>query len=321
MESDITYTTDCSFGATVDISGPTIIGQQNCPGTIYRFSYTVTDDCGRTSQAVHRDFIIGNEEPTIECPTYNLILECGDPNNQDYIDQHLTNVSANTSCELGYTISHFPQNFNLMDCGSATVVTFTATDDCGRTATCTTVVSMQDNTPPEIVSTYIDNVYNEAVCGSNVQFWFNEWKDKVLEGLSATDACDSNVSFTISGPGSPNQDCLDEMATTTLTWVANDNCGNTSGISYNFYVVPADPPAPSGSIMGIIATEETETVEGVVVSLEGNTLLEQFETEADGAYTFNNLELNQNYTLTPFLDEDPLNGVSSFDLVLMSNTS
>ncbi len=211
-EDDITYTTDCSFGASVDITGPVVIGPANCPGTIYQFTYTVTDDCGQVSDSVTRDFIIGNNGPTIECLPFNLLLECGDLNNQDYFEAHSALVTANSSCELGYTISQFPTSVNNMTCNNANVVTFTVTDDCDRTATCTSVVTISDNTPPEITSTYIDGVCNEAVCGSDVNFWFNEWKAKVLEGLSATDNCDSNVSFTVSGPSSANQDCPDEIA-------------------------------------------------------------------------------------------------------------
>ena len=92
----------------------------------------------------------------------------------------------------------------------------------------------------------------------------------------------------------------------------------TSVFSYSFYVVPADTPAPAGSIMGIVATEETETVENVAVTLQGNNNEVLFETAADGVYGFAGLALEQNYSVTPFLDEDHLNGVSSFDLVLIS---
>ena len=172
MASDITYDTDCAFGATVTINDPIQIGPDNCPGTIYRYTYIVTDDCGRTSAPVTRDFIIGNDGPTIECTPFNLILECGDPDNQSYIDEHLSQISVNTSCELGYTLNHFPQNFNMIACGSSTVVTFIATDACGRTASCTTTVAIQDNTAPVITSTYVDGICNEAVCGSNLSFWF-----------------------------------------------------------------------------------------------------------------------------------------------------
>ncbi|MFK7806379.1 MAG: hypothetical protein AB8F74_01135, partial [Saprospiraceae bacterium] len=319
MESDVTFETDCSFGGTVSITGPTQIGQDNCPGSIYRYTYTVTDDCGRTSVPVTRDFIIGNDGPTIECVPFNLLLECGDPNNTDYIADYIGAVTANSSCELGLTISHSPTNFNNITCNSSTVVTFIATDECGRTASCTTTINISDNTAPVITSTYVDGVCNEAVCGSDVNFWFNNWKSKVLEGLTATDACDSNVSFTTTGsPNSPVQNCPDGTAETVVTWIANDNCGNTSDISYTFYVVPTDSPAPSPGIMGMVATEQTETVENVSVTLEGNGLSISDQTAADGIYQFENLLEGQNYSVTPLLDEDPLNGVSSYDLVLIA---
>jgi hypothetical protein len=41
-------------------------------------------------------------------------------------------------------------------------------------------------------------------------------------------------------------------------------------------------------------------------------------TEADGQYEFVNLELFYDYTVTPFNDANALNGVSTFDLVLIS---
>ena len=42
-------TTACGNGVdyTVDVSGPQIIGPQDCPGTRYIYTYTVTDACGR----------------------------------------------------------------------------------------------------------------------------------------------------------------------------------------------------------------------------------------------------------------------------------
>lgn len=320
-ETDITYTTDCSFDGVVTITGPQVIGPENCPGTIYRYTYSVTDACGRVSPFGvndRRDFIIGNDGPTIQCPATNLLLECGDPNNADYIAAHVALSTATSSCGLSVNITHFPTNFNNIACNTATTVTFTATDDCGRTATCTTIVNISDNTAPVITSTYVDGICNEAICGSNLNFWFNNWKNKVWAGLSATDACDSNVSITLSSPFNPNSDCPDGTAETTLTWVAHDNCGNTSGVSYSFYVIPADSPAPAGNISGILATEETETVENVAVTLDGNNSQELYQSAADGMYGFAGLALEQNYSVTPYLNEEPLNGVTSFDLVLIS---
>ena len=236
------------------------------------------------SLPVTRDFIIGNDDLTIDCPPFNLILECGDPNNQDYIDAHLATVSANTSCDLGVTITNNLQaNFaNTITCNTVRTVIFTATDDCGRTATCSTQITIWDTTPPELTSTYMDGVCNEAVCGSDLNFFYNFWKDKVIEGLTATDACDSNVSIQAVGPFSPSQNCPDETTETIVAFVATDNCGNETQIEYSFFVNAVDNTAPQGAVMGVIATEELETIEEVTVTLEGNGSILSNVTAANG---------------------------------------
>ncbi len=313
MASDITYEADCSFGAMVSITGPLVIGPDNCPGAIYRYTYTVTDDCGRVSAPATRDFIIGNQGPTIECPTFNLILNCGDTNNSDYIETHLDLVTANTSCGLGATISHFPQDFSNISCGNATVVTFTATDDCGRTATCTTTITVQDNTSPTFTA-IPPNICDVINCSADVNYWFNHWIDYMESGLAAVDDCDTNVTIQATNT-QVNTDCPNGTATTIVDFVASDNCGNTAFVTGTF-IVEANPS--NLNLSGIVATETGETVEHVAVTLEGNNTEEIFETLTDGQYLFDELTLGQNYYVSPYLDEDPLNGVSSFDLVLIA---
>jgi Cohesin domain/Dockerin type I domain len=240
MASDITFQTDCSFDATVNITGPTQIGATNCPGTIYRYTYTVTDDCGRTSAPVTRDFIIGNNGPSITCPPFNLILHCGDPNNTDYINAHFSLVQVNTSCELPYTLTHTPQNFNNITCNTATTVTFTATDACGRTSTCTTTVTIKDVIAPEI-TVVPPSVCDVIECGADANFWFNHWINYMINGLEAEDACDSDVSITALNP-QLNQTCgADGKALSVVTFRATDNCNNTSTITGTFTIENTAP--------------------------------------------------------------------------------
>jgi subtilisin-like proprotein convertase family protein len=314
MESDITYTTDCSFGAVVNITGPQQIGATNCPGTIYRYTYTVTDDCGRTSAPVTRDFIIGNDGPTITCPPFNLFLECGDENNAQYLEDHFGTVLVNTSCELGYTLTYSPQNFNNIACGSSTIVTFTATDACGRTSTCSTTVAIMDNTAPTIVSVP-PSVCDITNCSADEVFWFNHWKNYMINGIVATDACDSDVNVT--AVNTPlNTNCPNGTAVTVVTFVATDNCGNETEITGTF-TVEATPS--NMSILGKVATEVQEAVESVEVTLAGSNIANQMmETGVDGLYGFNGLLAGDNYSVTPYSNDNPLNGVSSYDLVLIS---
>ncbi|MEL7423546.1 MAG: T9SS type A sorting domain-containing protein, partial [Bacteroidota bacterium] len=71
----------------------------------------------------------------------------------------------------------------------------------------------------------------------------------------------------------------------------------------------------TGTLSGVITTENDETVEGVEVSVNGGDQL--MVTSVDGTFSFT-LDLGGDYTITPYLNAEPLNGVSTFDLVLMS---
>ena len=68
---------------------------------------------------------------------------------------------------------------------------------------------------------------------------------------------------------------------------------------------------------GAIATEDDLPVEDVEVSLSGQ-MNEMMVTAADGEYAFAGLQIDYDYTITPQLNADYLNGVSTFDLVLIS---
>ncbi|MGB3547421.1 MAG: T9SS type A sorting domain-containing protein [Saprospiraceae bacterium] len=72
-----------------------------------------------------------------------------------------------------------------------------------------------------------------------------------------------------------------------------------------------------GSIAGVITTETNQSVQGVQVSVSG-TANNALVTTAAGNYTFANLPLGGDYTVTPQLNANHINGVSTFDLVLIS---
>jgi hypothetical protein len=102
--------------------------------------------------------------------------------------------------------------------------------------------------------------------------------------------------------------------------------GTVGGPNYDFcetYILVQDnmfnlcQGPGAGSIAGAIATEQTNPVEGVEVNLSGQMSNMQL-TDGNGMYLFNGLEIDYDYTITPQLDVNPLNGVSTFDLVLIS---
>ncbi|MCB9081759.1 MAG: T9SS type A sorting domain-containing protein [Lewinellaceae bacterium] len=73
---------------------------------------------------------------------------------------------------------------------------------------------------------------------------------------------------------------------------------------------------PSAAIAGIIQTEGKAEVEGVDVSLSGGAAM-NYATSLNGQYQFNGLTTGADYTIAPKLNKGFLNGVSTFDLVLL----
>ena len=71
------------------------------------------------------------------------------------------------------------------------------------------------------------------------------------------------------------------------------------------------------AIAGFITNEEGEFVENVTINLSGYNS-SPLVTGATGSYRFNSIPMFSNYTVTPEKNVDPLNGVSTFDLVLIS---
>jgi hypothetical protein len=78
-------------------------------------------------------------------------------------------------------------------------------------------------------------------------------------------------------------------------------------------------PCPEvGALTGIITTEENETVSGVYLQINGTALGFDRITKADGSFEIGGLTIGEDYTIAPSKTEDLLNGISTFDLVLIS---
>jgi len=113
--------------------------------------------------------------------------------------------------------------------------------------------------------------------------------------------------------------CLDLGDNPVNIWVT-DAAGNQSYCNTHIIVQDNNFSCSSGApISGLVATNEAEPVEGVTVMLNDNNIASQdFTTNSNGLYNFGGLTVGNDYTVTPLKDDDHLNGVTTFDLVLMS---
>jgi hypothetical protein len=102
-------------------------------------------------------------------------------------------------------------------------------------------------------------------------------------------------------------------------WVT-DAAGNQAYCETFFFIQDNMFSCDSGiPIQGKIATEENKGVEAVKVQLNTNaSSIGDTVTMSSGDYQFSSIETGNDYTVTPTKDDFPLNGVTTFDLVVIS---
>jgi hypothetical protein len=96
----------------------------------------------------------------------------------------------------------------------------------------------------------------------------------------------------------------------------DDFCVTYVEVQDNRSVCPTTNPINVGSIAGTIATESSAKLQAASITLSGSAS-QAATTTAAGAYSFGNLTKGADFTVTPQLDKDHVNGVTTFDLVLI----
>ena len=246
---------------------------------------------------------------------------------QDQFDDYASAASIVNSCSgVGNTVvnSFNTNGFTTQNCMNPSVnvanavasqiVTFTATDACGRTTTCTALVVLQDSNGPEVIGNLSIGM---ADCSdNNLQGDYTSWANSQLDGLSASDECNAGAISYSFEPTSPNMDCSSGLATTVVSFIATDACGNSTILTTNYQIIDNGGTGPmTATVSGNLRTEEDEMVALAQVNVEGGSS-NQMTTTDDGFYFFD-LEMAQNYSIEPNRNDDPLNGVTTYDLILL----
>lgn len=195
----------------------------NCPQsyTLIR-TWTATDDCGNTTSDSQIITVRDTEAPILGAIPADLTLECSDPIPAPPV------VTATDNCDNDVQVTLTPQIIpgNCED--SYTMIrTWTATDDCGNTATKSQTISVFDTTAPEFISVPDDL---EIECDEIIP----------VQGVSAVDNCDDDVDITLNETTIPSQ-CPQEYILVRV-WTAEDNCGNTATAEQVIKVTDNTPP-------------------------------------------------------------------------------
>ena len=204
-------------------------------------------------------------------------------------------------------------------------------DGCGNVATCTyqfiiadckaptanllngIAVDIMENCMIEIAATAFDNPSSPSFDNCGIAEWRIQSPSQGPGQTTPPATADDTWTFTELEIGTNSVDI----------WILdiNGNWGYTSTyvlVQDNIPPFCANPGA--ASINGTIDTEDANFIQNVEVELSGNVpgLPSPEMTGATGEYGFPGLANGANYTVTPDKDVDPLNGVTTYDLVLIS---
>jgi hypothetical protein len=187
-------------------------------------TWTATDDCGNAATCSRTIAVVDNTAPVINCPTVPTTVEC--PATPSFAAATATDLCGGTPT-INFTDLTTPSGF----CTQAYSVTrtWTATDDCGNSATCSRIIFVTDNAAPTIscpaVVSPVECPFVPASFGP----------------ATATDLCDATPTINFSDVFTTGGICLQNYSVT-RTWVATDDCGNSATCSRTISV--GDHTAP-----------------------------------------------------------------------------
>ncbi|VXC39146.1 conserved hypothetical protein [Flavobacterium sp. 9AF] len=192
--------TDNCGNPTLTNDAPTVFPIGNTTVT-----WTATDNAGNTATCTQIVTVEDNENPVITCPSaVTLTSDVGLCTSSASIGMAI----ATDNCGTPTLTNDAPTVFPIGN----TTVTWTATDNAGNTATCTQLVTVEDNENPVITCPSAVTLTADAgLCTSSASI-----------GMAiATDNC-GNPTLTNDAP------TVFPIGNTTVTWTATDNAGNTA---------------------------------------------------------------------------------------------
>ncbi len=214
------------------------IGSSNCVNrfTIAR-TYLATDACGNSSSKTQTITVNGTTAPLITAFPSDATFLCASavpaPNN--------SLVGATNACggNSGVVITHTPDVVTSSNCVNRFNIsrTYIATDACGNSSSKTQTITVNQVTPPTIVTLPTDATYS---CANTVP----SADDRLV---SATDGCGSGAGVVIShlSDSLSASNCVNRF-TISRTYIATDACGNSSSKRQTILVTGTTPPTITG---------------------------------------------------------------------------
>ncbi|MCC6725807.1 MAG: T9SS type A sorting domain-containing protein [Saprospiraceae bacterium] len=261
--------------------------------------------------------VTDNTAPTFTCPSNMVVAVDANCKGSVTLPQ-VTNIqdcSQNVSVTVSSSFGSGYGPFNNVAPGNYTA-NYVIADGCGNAGTCAITIQVKDDKKP---TPYCKNgLIVELMQNGTVTTWASDFN------VGSFDNCAGSLIFSFS----PNinetgltVDCGDVGQIPIEMWVT-DASGNQDFCT-TFLVVQDNmnacgnggTPLVAG-VAGTILNEVGQNVQNVHVNLN-DPLAQSVMTNASGAFDFTPIQMGLDYTISPEKDANILNGVSTYDMVLI----
>ncbi|MBC7776200.1 MAG: proprotein convertase P-domain-containing protein [Phycisphaerae bacterium] len=203
-------------------------------------------------------------------------------------------------------------------------------DGCGNESVCEYMFTVKDCKTPSIVC--LNGMSANMMPTGAITLYASDFLLHASDNCTPADdllfairkCSNGTAGFPVDGNGNPaislNFDCT-EVGTQCVQLWAQDAYGNADYCET--YIIVQDNAgncgAGSATVAGLLKTEMSDGLEETDVELAGPTFNLFDVTDQSGQYSFSNaVPMHADYTITPTKDDNPLNGVTTYDLVLIS---
>ncbi|TNE57761.1 MAG: hypothetical protein EP344_10785, partial [Bacteroidetes bacterium] len=213
-------------------------------------------------------------------------------------------------------------------------IRWTVSDGCGNETVCSNKFVVKDAKAPTVAC--INGLSINIMPNATVTLWATDFLQYAEDNYTPFNQLRVGIRLAGTGTGFPFEAngntpqsgitfTCDDLGTQVIELWVMDVAGNADYCET--YVIVQDNlgacTAGSGTVAGTLKTEFGEGLENATVLLSGTHpaippagMAQQ--TASDGGYVFNGLPLTSDFDITPSKNDDPLNGVSTFDLVLIN---
>jgi len=209
------------------------------------------------------------------------------------------------------------------------------TDGCGNETICEYTIIIKDCKAPTVVC--LDGLSVNIMPGGMIQMWASDFLQYTEDNCTLTPwikigirKCGTGTGFPVDNNGNPITnvlfDCTELGPQCVELWAIDlagnaDFCSTTLDVQDNNH--NCGPNSGSVAVSGALKTEDGQDgVEQAIVTIAGSSAAGAFSfadpSDNAGLYNFNTVPMGADFTITPAKDDNPLNGVTTYDLVLIS---